>query len=61
VLILRVEQYIAMVDRKLKDEEIGRCASSARTIGFFEGLLVTPGVQARVLQQCRATSRVDSE
>ncbi len=56
-----MEQYIAMVDRKLKDEEIGRCASSARTIGFFEGLLVTPGVQARVLQQCRATSRVDSE
>jgi hypothetical protein len=29
VLIMRVDQYVAMVDRKLSDEEIGRCAPEA--------------------------------
>ena len=35
VLILRVEQYIAMVNRKLQDEEIGRCAAVLHFIYFF--------------------------
>jgi hypothetical protein len=34
VLILRVEQYIAMVNRKLQDEEIGRCAAALHFIYF---------------------------